>query len=196
MQIKKKDIEKRILEFGREEFYANGYARASILRIAEAAEIPGANLYRYFDGKKGLFDALVKPVYVFLPRFVADLAGTTTVLTMPLEQFSAFIAKELHRVFSKYGKEILVLFYGSEGTEYSDFKDKIADQMFDIVAKRNFGMAELSQEDTIMTRVISDGFFNALIALLKRDYNNNDYTELIRKITLFYFNEIKKRGQQ
>lgn len=194
MQVKKKDVENRILEAGKKEFFERGYRGASVFRIAAAADVPIGNFYRYFDGKKNLLDAIVGPVYVFIPKFIADLAGTTTVLAMPLEQFSSFIAKELYRVFWRNRTELGILLYRCQGTEYEKFRSMIDDLIFEIIVKRNFGDREITESERIMARVVANGYLAGILELLNMEWDEAKFTGLIQKITLFFFNDFKARG--
>lgn len=194
MQTKKKDIENRIKEAGKREFLENGYKSGSVFRIASSAGVPVGNLYRYFPSKKSLLDAIVGPVYNFIPKFIADLAGTTTVLAMPLEQFSSFIAKELYRVFWKNRAELNILLYKCQGTEYERFRSDIDGLIFNIIVKRNFGNREITETEQVMAKVVANGYLTGVLELLDMEWDETKYTGLIQKITLFFFNDFKARG--
>lgn len=194
MQVKKKDIENRILEAGRAEYMERGYRGGSVSRIAARAGVPIGNFYRYFDGKKSLLDAIVGQVYNFIPKFIADLASTTTVLAMPLEQFSAFIAKELYRVFWRSRAELCILLYKCQGTEYEHFRSMIDSLIYDIIVKRNFGDREITESERIMSRVVANGYLAGVLELLDMEWDEQKFTGLIQKITLFFFNDFKTRG--
>ena len=194
MQVKKKEIEERILNSAKTEFMKNGYYHSSITRIAKMSDVPIGNLYRYFDGKKDLFKKLLTTVYNFLPQFIADLAGTAIVLTMPLEQFATFIAKELFKVFMKYNSELQILFFRCDGTDCADFRSKIDEQILDIVIKRNFGDGKVTEAESFMSNVVSQGYLTGLLELFRHELDENKFTELIQKITLFFFKDFKKRG--
>ena len=177
MQVKKKDIENRILEAGRAEYMERGYRGGSVSRIAARAGVPIGNFYRYF-----------------IPKFIADLAGTTTVLAMPLEQFSAFIAKELYRVFWRSRAELCILLYKCQGTEYEHFRSMIDSLIYDIIVKRNFGDREITESERIMSRVVANGYLAGVLELLDMEWDEQKFTGLIQKITLFFFNDFKTRG--
>ena len=60
MQYKKEAVRERILEAARTEYLERGFRGGNISAIAERAGVPVGNLYRYFDGKNGVLDAIVK----------------------------------------------------------------------------------------------------------------------------------------
>ena len=194
MQVKKKSIEDRIVAAGRREFLERGYRGSSVARIASGADVPIGNFYRYFGGKKELLDKVVGPVYAFIPKFIADLAGTTTVLDMPLEQFSSFIAKELYRVFWRNRDELIILLYKCSGTEYEDFRESINGLIRDIIIKRNFGDIRINESERIMSKVVANGYLAGILELLDMEWDEAKFTGLIQKITLFFFSDFKTRG--
>ena len=58
MQILKESMRNRILVSAKKEFSRNGYNRSSMRKIASGADMTVGNLYRYYKGKKQLFDAV------------------------------------------------------------------------------------------------------------------------------------------
>ena len=55
MQIKKADLEKKILELGTIELLEKGYDKASIRKIARECNISPGNFYSYFKSKEDLY---------------------------------------------------------------------------------------------------------------------------------------------
>jgi len=55
MQIKKPDLEKKILEIGTIELLEKGYNKASIRKIARECNISPGNFYSYFKSKEDLY---------------------------------------------------------------------------------------------------------------------------------------------
>ena len=73
MQYKKESVREKILEAARKEYRRKGFRGGNISTIAENAGVPVGNLYRYFQGKTGVLDAIVKPAYDALPKLMAEL---------------------------------------------------------------------------------------------------------------------------
>ncbi len=194
MQTKKKEIEYRIKEAAKNEFFEKGYKNGSISRIAKAAKVPIGNLYRYFPSKKALLDGVVKEAYDFIPKFITDLAGTATLREMPLEEFSVFIAKELYRVFWRSRAELNILLHKCQGTEYEYFKDAVNERIYNIIVNRNFGDRKISDSERILSKVVANGYLDGVLEVLNTEWREERFTELIQKITLFFFKEFKSRG--
>ena len=73
VQYKKEAVREKILDAARKEYLARGFRGGNIGTIAENAGVPIGNLYRYFEGKTGVLDAIVKPAYDALPKLMAEL---------------------------------------------------------------------------------------------------------------------------
>ena len=189
MQVKKKEVGERILEAARAEFAERGYKDASLTRIAERAGVSAGNFYTYYSGKDELLGDVVDVVFNFIPKFIADLAGTITVLDMPLEQFSSFMAKELYRVFWKHRTELDILLHKCGGTKYEKFSEIIGQLVYGIIVRRHFGEREISDYERVMARVVADGYLGGVLGVLGMEWNEEEFTEMVRKLTLFFFRE-------
>lgn len=55
-----------IVQAAVEEFRSRGYGAASMNRIAELAEVSKRTLYRHFDGKEALFEAITEQIMVLV----------------------------------------------------------------------------------------------------------------------------------
>lgn len=62
----------RIIRAAAEEFAEYGYDKASMRRIGSRCGLTAAALYRHFDSKEALFDALVRPALDDLNEWVED----------------------------------------------------------------------------------------------------------------------------
>ncbi|MBQ7226923.1 MAG: TetR/AcrR family transcriptional regulator [Clostridia bacterium] len=191
MQVRKVEVEERILESAKAEFLEKGYSGASVARIAKGAGVSVGNFYRYYADKASLLDAVVGKVYRYIPKFIADLASTITVMHMPLEEFSTFMSKEMLRVFWKHKTELAILLNKCKGTRYGKFRIVIERLVYAIVKSRNFGERKPSEHEKLIARLIATGYVNGLLEVLDRDWNGEDFTEPVRKLTLFFFDIIR-----
>ena len=113
---------------------------------------------------------------------------------MPLEEFSLFIAKELYRVFWRSREELNILFYKCQGTEYENFRHAVGGRILHIIVVRNFGSEKVSDSELILAKVVANGYLEGILEVLSTDWDERKFTELIQKITLFFFKEFKSRG--
>ena len=60
MQIKKDDIQKKILDVSEKLFIKNGFENTSLRQISEKSYISKSNIYRYFKSKEEIYEILVR----------------------------------------------------------------------------------------------------------------------------------------
>jgi AcrR family transcriptional regulator len=67
-QVKKAEVEKRLLNSARDEFLSHGFQAASLRNIAKAANVSLANVYSYAKDKDDLFRRVLMPVVSDIDR--------------------------------------------------------------------------------------------------------------------------------
>lgn len=191
MQYKKKEITEKILEAGKNEYAEKGFRAGNISAIAAAAGVPVGNLYRYFDGKNGLLDAIVGKVYKEIPKLVQSLADMDSVREMSLNGFLPILTENLLGIFDKYGKEIIILVDKCATTRYEDFFEKLAGQVDEIVKKKIY--PDPRPADDVMSGLISKAFLNSILDMLRMDLDREQTTVIAQKLLMFYFLDIDAR---
>lgn len=193
MQYKKQDINEKILQAGREEYFKNGYRAGNISTIAQAAGVPVGNLYRYFDGKSGLLDAIVKPAYLQVPRVITELASVENVSEMSLEQIMPNLIDGLIGLFDTYGKEILILVDKCATTRYDDFAENITKQVAGLIHLKLYGAEDKDESNFILSGLIAKAFINSVFDVLRMELPRDNMTKVMEKILQLYFFEVNKR---
>jgi AcrR family transcriptional regulator len=61
-QVLKEDIKLSILDAARNVFVIDGFEASSMRQIAKGAGVTVGNLYRYFENKEAIYDAIIKDV--------------------------------------------------------------------------------------------------------------------------------------
>ena len=191
MQYKKKDITEKILEAARREYGEKGFRAGNISKIAADCGVPVGNLYRYFDGKRGLLDAIVEPAYDEIPRFTEQLAALDQREPMPLDVLLPRIADELLKAFDNYGREILILCDKCASTRYADFFDKLAACVNKVVLRKIY--AEPTDDDRMFCEFISQAFLNSVLDVLRKGLPREQTTVMVRRLLIFYFDGIENR---
>jgi AcrR family transcriptional regulator len=72
MQVLKDNLRERILAAARREFCDNGYKNASMRRIAANAGITAGNIYRYYENKDALLQAVIRPVTAEIEKILRE----------------------------------------------------------------------------------------------------------------------------
>ncbi len=191
MQYKKDSIRNRIIEMGKAEYLENGFKGGNIRSIAECAGVPVGNLYRYFDGKAGLLDAIVSPVYNEIPQTIDKLAKLFISQNITFSEMTPVLAAHVMELFDKYGAEMMILAYGCEKTPYADFIDKIVSMVSKLII---FYMKTPPDEDQReFVNIISKSFVAMVFTLLKNGYERKKLGELLNKLIRYTFTDIYNR---
>ena len=191
MQYKKKDISDKIMEAGRREYGEKGFRGGNISKIAADCGVPVGNLYRYFDGKLGLLDAIVRPAYNEIPKFIEELAELDQREPMPLDVQLTRISEELLKAFDKYGREILILCDKCASTRYDDFFEKLVACVNRVVLRKIY--TDPTDDDKLFCEFIAQAFLNSLLDVLRKGLTREQMTEMVHRLLVFYFEKIEDR---
>jgi len=193
MQYKKKYINDRLLEAGQKEFLEKGFRQGSITTVAEQAGVPIGNLYRYFDGKGGLLDAIVRNTYQEVPRLVEQLAKIDTDVSLDMkEDAKIHIVQLLLNLFEAHGKQMVLLSDKCATTRYEDFIQKITDQVANLVFIKFYGK-EGGETDKLMAYYTSKAFIGTMFDILRSDLSREKNEQIILRVLNFYFYELGAR---
>ena len=191
MQYKKEDVRKRIIDEGKEEYLENGFRGGNIKTIAEKAGVPVGNLYRYFDGKSGLLDAIVSPVYNEIPSIIDNLVQLFVSQNYTFTEIVPALTDNTLRLFEIYRSELLILVYRCEKTQYSDFADKIVAIVESLIIMYMDEPPNEDQKDFV--NILSKSFITSLFEMLEEGYDKERLRQLIGKLLKFTFGDINSR---
>lgn len=108
MQILKEDIRNKILQAALEEFYKNGYEKASLQEIAKRCAISKSNVYHYFPSKKSIYDALTAPVLNVIEKVTKHLTKIKA-CSKELDEVAKEFTESLKNVIYTYRREIVII---------------------------------------------------------------------------------------
>lgn len=192
MQYKKEAVRERILEAARTEYLERGFRGGNISAIAERAGVPVGNLYRYFDGKNGVLDAIVKPAYEALPKLMAELQQLAILDSVTLSQTMPLLSNGLLKFFDAFGDDILILMDCCDGTRYEDFFEDITREVAVVICHKLYPSGA-DERNTKFADVVSKAFCGSLFDVLRMNLNHEQKQEMVEKLLKFYFYEVDKR---
>ncbi|MDR0623370.1 MAG: TetR/AcrR family transcriptional regulator [Treponema sp.] len=166
----------KILKCAGAEFLRNGYAGASLRKIAAAADLTTGALYRHYADKASLYKALVEPAY---HEILASLREET-------DHYEGLLASEgLNAMWESSGRAVETLFRyvydhldavrllisASKQTVYGDFRERLIRTDADLTARyiraarrRGYHIRKLSKEELdIIVRGQYSGFFEIIL---------------------------------
>lgn len=116
MQVKKDDIQNKILTVSERLFIKNGYENTSLKMIADKSYISKSNIYRYYKSKDEIYETLVGPARTEILKlttvfFTDDFIGKYT--PDKCEEVSSILAG----VFCEYRSGVLIAIRSSTGTD-------------------------------------------------------------------------------
>lgn len=190
MQYQKVEIRARILNAGKAEFLSKGYRAGKISTITKNAGVAVGNLYKYFDGKNGLLDAIVSEPYEIVPKQIASIVESHSNKSDIIE-LATVLTEEFKKIYNKYSDEILILWDKCQGSKYEDFRKKLHSLVCDNIEK--FVLSGKDKETQLFCCLISEAFLNMIFQILKKDPQEIKHDELIKKLIIFYFYNIEKR---
>lgn len=191
MQYQKAEVRERILAAARKEYLAHGFHGGNISNIAAEAGVPVGNLYRYFKGKEGILDAIVKPAYENLPKLMNDLQQIAISDTLTPSQTMQILGNTLLEFCDAYGDNMLILTDCCRGTRYEDFSDYLNGQVARVLENKLYGSADDMQ--TKFVQIVSKAFCGSLFDVLRMHLGHEQKQEMLERNLKFYFYEVDKR---
>ncbi|RUT08346.1 hypothetical protein DSM106972_015140 [Dulcicalothrix desertica PCC 7102] len=127
-QVKKEDIERRLLASAKQEFLKHGFKGANLRAIALGANISLSNVYSYAKDKDELFNRILKDVTRDLDR-VEEYFKNYQPLTINFDSLD--IQKSRMKLAVEYSdrnrNELNLLFNLSKGSSLEDYPEKIVE---------------------------------------------------------------------
>lgn len=189
------ELAARILEASKREFLEKGFQKASVRSIAAAVNATTGAVYRYYENKEALFDALVKKpaeeLYELYRSYNEDFSDHD--LSNQLSKLSDGIEDDadgiLGFIYDNYDAFKLIACC-SEGTKYADYVERL----IDIEAKSSLRLIRLMQQDgkisedfdERLVHIISGTLFNGVFEIISRNEPIETAREHIHILKEFY----------
>lgn len=187
MQYQKEEVKSRILAVAFAEFNKEGYYKANVLRIATHSKVAIGNLYRYFNGKAALFDALVGQAYSDIPVIIQTIYDQTIGAINDAGKLYG-ISEGILMIFDRYGKQLTLLLDKSQGSKYAEFGNTLREEICTLW-KQAFAV---NGEDDFMIELLAEGFLSGSLKIFKTA-KQDEMGKLLDRLMRFYFQNIKER---
>jgi len=170
-QTLKNEVRERIVRGAETVFAERGYRSASVAQIAAAAGLSTGNVYRYFAGKRALFESVVDPEFVRefdrrLDRRVGELANTDLINLGP-EARAADLA--MLRFWFEHRLRVVVLLDRADGSPYEGFGERFVARLVELATgqlERQTG-APLPDAARLMLEPIFQTSRRSVVAILQ-----------------------------
>jgi AcrR family transcriptional regulator len=185
---------KKILDSAGAEFLRNGYAGASLRKIAAAAGLTTGALYRHYPDKESLYKALVEPTYHEILGLLREETDRYEGLLdseglNAMWEDSSRAVETLFRYVYKHLEAVRLLISASNRTVYGDFRERLiqtdaglTDRYLRVARRRGYRIQSLSKREiTSIVRGQYAGFFEIIL----RNDKLKDALKYVRTYGLF-----------
>jgi AcrR family transcriptional regulator len=189
MQVLKQKIRESILEAARREFHAEGYLKASIKKIAKDANVSVGNVYRYYDNKEALFNALLTPVFGKLIKVFYKQPGVAddveTNLLNAINAVGSVFANDL----KDKRRELLTLVDGARGSKFAGAKRQLYGLLADYVKEFLPAYYERRGEsaDESLAAPVAVSFLEGYFEIFRAAEDAEEIRRAAERYTRFYF---------
>lgn len=183
MQILKESIREDILTAAAKHFRTYGFAQASLRHIAKEANISAGNVYRYFDNKDTLFEAVINDPIVKLQSILTLEAYD---YDHPQQAFSMLVQGFSQTLFSliQENKDALFVMLNHPQTA-----QQIQDQLHAFLKRLALRYADPtdleSQDQMLLIKMLSSGIFHGVYHAIEMSHEISE--ENLRLAITQYF---------
>ncbi len=182
----------RILNCAKAEFLDKGFADANLRKIAINAKATTGAIYNHFNGKDGLFDAIVcdfaNELITLYTKLHDEVAGT---YDFDSAHTSEDVGQGTYAVLDLLYKNFelsKLLFCCSGGTKY----EKLVDEMIKVEEESSLKVMEndnfeLSKINRFFVHVISSSGINNMLEAIHHDLTREEAYEYMSKVQRFYY---------
>ena len=191
---------KRIIQAAMDEFSEYGYDRASMRRIGSRCGLTAAALYRHFDSKEAMFDALVEPALEDLNKWINEhvsrsedaIKACTDIPDSNAEKaiWDSTEIDMMRELIYPRMEEYAMLINRSHGSKYENFlNDLVEDQQrmmrpqFKELKKLGLDVKDISEEELHM---VTTAYCTALFEPVVHSYSFEDAVRYLDTVEAFF----------
>ena len=165
MNNKEETIEK-IKQAALEEFYTNGYAKASLRTICKRAGVTTGAMYFSFENKEALFRAILQPLVESYEKMLARC------MQMELEDSSegADVDVLLMQFILKHKKEAIVIMEKAQGSCYEMYRSK-AEQLMEQSIYTFYKSRMDCEPDEKLVKILAKIRLDGCLEIIKGNYS-------------------------
>lgn len=201
----------RIVRAAMDEFYEYGYDKASMRRIGKRCGLTAAALYRHFDSKEAMFDAIVGPAVEDMKEWIERHVASSEAFieTAFIEENSSDPAGAqagdlwssteidmMRELIYPHMSEYSMIINKSRGSKYEGFLSELADEhqrvmsrCLDKLRKQGFAVRDISNEEL---HILITAYCTALFEPVVHNYSLEDAVRYLDTVEAFFMPGWKK----
>ena len=191
---------KRIIQAARDEFSEYGYDKASMRRIGNRCGLTAAALYRHFNSKEDMFDALVRPALEDLEEWINEHVSSSEEAIRASNERAC--DKEVSKIWDSTEidmmreliyprmEEYAMLINKSHGSKYENFlNDFVEDQLkmmtpqFKELRQLGLEVKDISEKELHM---VTTAYCTALFEPVVHNYSFEDAVRYLDTVEAFF----------
>ncbi len=193
-QVLKEEVEQRIRKAALLVFAQKGFERAGISDIARAARVSSGNVYRYFESKEVLFEAVVpqslaNKLLRLLGRRVRALSGVGEVGRSPTAPSFMAAAEHLTAFSLSHRLETVILLSRTAGTSLEGFSEKLVRflEKLAVAQLRKLDPSYLADPGSrIVLRIAYENMVRAMAAILERSEDEAEIRSAVNAYSRYH----------
>ena len=190
MQTLKPEVRQRILQAATQEFLEKGYQGASMRGIAQRSGVTTGNIYRYFDHKAQLLDAILLPCWEMVADLIESFARDYTPDLQPEDQLIRTISGVLGSVCRAYRVEFRLLLNCCQGSKYECAREELQRR----ISQRVLQEMGPGEGNDLLAEMVGLSLVDCLCLILQHCETNMDQAEhLMHRMVKFLLQDFTRR---
>ena len=190
----------RIIRAARDEFSEYGFEKASMRRIGKRCGLTAAALYRHFDSKEAMFDALIRPALEDLEEWINEHVSRSeeairTCADLPggketKEIWDSTEIDMMRELIYPRMEEYAMLVNKSHGSKYEDFLDhfveyqmKMMIPQFKELRQLGLDVKDISEKEL---HIVTTAYCTALFEPVVHNYSLEDAVQYLDTVEAFF----------
>lgn len=190
MANKNHALDKQIITAALNEFLENGYEKASLRKIAAAADVTVGAIYTRYKTKDILFCSLVQPLIMKIQQTFNVIRSEYAkgADNYQLEDMASNMQKEsnaiLHLLFDDYDRAVL-LFCQSAGSSLANFSDTIVQHKIDetLAFFKSAGIGNISPD---ILRLLTTAQFHMYFQIINDGYELEEARQMMNAAIIYH----------
>ena len=188
MQIKKKEVRRKILEAARKEFQEKSFRGSSMRSISRSAKVSTSNIYNYFKNKDEMFRNILRPLIQkieFAKQKFVEFESSHVNSENSLKGHQELV-KKVAEFVDNYRAEFKMLIFKSEGSSLGNYDDHLVD-WFTQAMKNSFSQKPGHEIDEFLIHVTISVWINSVKEIIMHDIKGQRALNIAQDIMTFVF---------
>lgn len=195
MQVKKREIRKKILHIARTEFELLGFEKSTMRSIANKSSITTSNIYNYFKSKDELFMEIVEPTLSKINVALINMEHQRS--NRDIDLLSHESMKNHFEIaiqfIDRHRRDLNLILFRSYGSSIQNFKEQFINRYSEIFIKQlKFLEQAGSQLNTKISRFFLHNlcslYTNIVVEIVMHDISYKKMREYSKEFLTFAYN--------